>query len=135
MEKYFLFLLAIGVFTACNNSISDQGNSIHGNATLNLGETKYNVTTENTVSLDSVLSDSRCPIDVQCIWAGNAAARFTFLDHGHVIPFTLNTNAAFPVDTLISGYRIRLIDLKPAPHSGVVIKQSDYKADLLITKE
>ena len=87
------------------------------------------------ISLDSVLNDSRCPKNVYCIWAGNAEVRLVYSKDNHNVKFVLNTLPSFRTDTVINGYRIKLVDLRPYPVSGIIIKQSDYKAEIKITKE
>ena len=71
----------------------------------------------------SVARDSRCPLDVQCVWAGEAlvvmgrstpTARFA--------PDTLTTNprpGLRPADTLAAApLRLRLTALDPVPRTG-----------------
>ena len=81
--------------------------------------------------LDSVLNDSRCPTGAECIWAGNAAVRFTYTSASSKVSFVLNTISSFRTDSLIEGYRIRMTKLSPYPVLGVAIKQSDYKGQRL----
>jgi hypothetical protein len=38
------------------------------------------------VRLDSVLEDSRCPVDVVCVWEGNARLAFTATDPDRAVP-------------------------------------------------
>lgn len=55
------------------------------------------------------VSDSRCPLGVQCIQAGEATLRFELEAEGRVHPFELSTAA--PRDAvLIDGRRVRLLD-------------------------
>ncbi|MBA3341996.1 MAG: hypothetical protein H0T48_09190 [Gemmatimonadaceae bacterium] len=70
--------------------------------------------------------DSRCPIDVQCVWAGNAAASMTLSASG--IPSRderINTTVD-PRSTLFHGHEVRLVGLKPAPRSGIAIRPAAY---------
>jgi len=101
-------------------------------------ELRYKAVIKNTdfnisILLDSVLTDSRCPIGMECIWAGNASVRFIFSSSNITKPFILNTLTSFRTDTLIEGYRIKLIDLIPYPQAELVIQQVDYKAEIEIT--
>jgi len=101
---------------------------------LRYGEISKNADYNISIVLDSVLNDSRCPIGMECIWAGNAAVRFIYSSANSTQPFVLNTLTSFPTDTLIEGYRIKLNTLTPYPEAGLVIKQVDYKAEIQITK-
>jgi hypothetical protein len=136
MKKIILLpFILILISSACKYDAVKDVATTPLNAQLKLGEAKYNVTPSMSVSLDSVLGDSRCPDDVVCIWMGNAEVRFTLMDNESETKFTLNTQPDAKTETVIHGYRIRLVSLTPYPNTKIVINQSDYKADLVITKE
>jgi hypothetical protein len=80
------------------------------------------------LSFLEVSSDSRCPEDVVCVWQGNAAVEIAVgMAEGPSHPRTLNTAAGLPaVDC--SGFRVTLLELRPAPHAGVPIPAQDYRA-------
>ncbi|MBJ2174017.1 hypothetical protein JBL43_07200 [Aureibaculum sp. A20] len=89
------------------------------------------------IKFDSV-SEGRCPSQFNCIWAGNASILFNFKNSiGIETGFTLHTysNNEYRGDTLINGYRIKLIKLLPYPENNEVINQHDYKVELEISKE
>jgi hypothetical protein len=86
------------------------------------------------ICFDSV-ADSRCPTDVVCVWAGNAAVSFIFTDANKETRFVLNTYQGFRTDTLISGYRIKLVDVNPLPRLNPPNNPEDYKAEVLITNK
>lgn len=88
-----------------------------------------------------VPSDSRCPKDVTCVWAGEARLHFVLLqpDKDSVYVTAVLGGAsgrlgppANPVDTL--GYRLSVLELEPYPISKSTIRPSDYRARLTITK-
>jgi hypothetical protein len=72
--------------------------------------------------------DSRCPIDAVCVWQGNAAVRIAVgLGRGVSLPRTLNTSE--PDESVdFGGYRVRLLQVQPAPRAGVPIPPEDYRA-------
>jgi hypothetical protein len=83
-----------------------------------------------TIRFRGVSQDSRCPSDVQCVWAGNAVARFTLnAAEGSAIEVTLNTGLE-PRSLVFSGYRIRLVGLEPLAKSGSSVPPGDYVATL-----
>ncbi len=89
------------------------------------------------VTLYRVDNDSRCPIDVQCVSAGNAVVVFSLIDTAckACLPaqqFVNTTIVPRSVDS--AGYRLNLDSLLPAPRSGRVIAQSDYVAFFTVTK-
>jgi hypothetical protein len=101
---------------------------------IGVGQEAHVKGTAITVRLVRVSDDSRCPVDVQCVWAGNAVARLALSagdGSGHEVAINTTTD---PRSTIFSGYRITLVGLKPAPRSGTTIKPSDYVATLEVTR-
>jgi hypothetical protein len=86
-----------------------------------------------------VSEDSRCPTNVDCIWAGNAGVSIEASAGGargrKVL--TLNTNAgqgrAGEVEYM--RYTVKLVGLSPYPQSTRKIRQGEYIATLLVTKQ
>ncbi len=103
-------------------------------ATLKIGDGKFAITPTVSISLDSILNDSRCPINANCIWAGNAEARFVFFESGNSIKFNLTIAGDSGTETEIQGYHIKLLQLNPYPSASVITKQEDYQAEVLIRK-
>jgi hypothetical protein len=83
--------------------------------TIKAGEQKIAFRGELKVEFVSVLEDSRCPADVQCIWAGNARVKIKVTDwRGEAKLFELNTTAGAKGDQF-GGYAINLVGLTPEP--------------------
>lgn len=83
-----------------------------------------------TIIFLGVSEDSRCPADVQCVWAGNAAARLVLSSSaGPSTDAALNTTLE-PRTVIFSGYRVRVVGVKPARRSGVSIPAGDYVVTL-----
>jgi hypothetical protein len=75
-----------------------------------------------------VSEDSRCPMDVVCIWQGNATVQIAVgLGRGLSFPRTLNTSEP---DARVdyAGYRVTLLQLLPVPRANVPIAPEDYRA-------
>ena len=90
--------------------------------------------TQVSVRFNSVGEDSRCPSDVQCVWAGNAVVRLSFSSsEGASTEASLNTTLD-PKTIAYGGYIFRLLDLKPAPKSGTRIPAAEYVATLEAVK-
>lgn len=70
-----------------------------------------------SVSFESVAEDSRCPVNVQCVWAGNARVVIRLTESNEIEPDTsLNTNPSVGPRFLQRGaIRIELVDLEPQP--------------------
>jgi hypothetical protein len=103
--------------------------------TLTLGwrETAENIPSKTFIRFDSVLEDSRCPVDVVCFWEGNVKLSFMMEEPGGRHPFALNTHPGFAVDTLLAGRRIGLIGVLPGPpEHDRRLNPEEYKAVLTI---
>lgn len=87
-----------------------------------------------SVCFDSLLSDSRCPEGAVCFWEGNAEAKFRFQRFGgDPVLFNLNTYHGFTNETVIDGYRIKLVGLTPQASLSARIKPK-YIASISIKK-
>ena len=83
--------------------------------TLAFREIGENETTHTTLQFDSILEDSRCPIDVMCFWEGNARISFVLEEPGGRHRFALNTYGGFTRDTIIADRHVELLDVLPRP--------------------
>ena len=82
------------------------------------------------ICLDSVISDSRCPDGVECVWAGEATARFK-IEKFNCSPvfFVLKEGAE---DTVIEGIKVSFLKLLPYPKYGTQIRPENYKARIIV---
>lgn len=90
------------------------------------------------IKFAAVTEDSRCPADVQCIWAGNAAVRLEIsIRGGGSKSLTLNTNggSSHVDENRYQGYKVKLVELGPYPRSDHQIAADKYVATLLVTKD
>ena len=89
------------------------------------------------VKFTGVPQDSRCPTNVNCVWAGNAEVALEWTYDKCTTPITLNTHgtAAASDEAKVGGFRVKLIKLEPYPHSEKKISPSDYIATLRVIKE
>ena len=82
----------------------------------------------------SVIEDSRCPTDVNCIWAGNAKLEVLITDkHGGSKRIVVNTTTG-PTGDQYNGWAIYLTSLTPSPKSGKKINQRSYVATFNVTR-
>ncbi|HEX9424081.1 MAG TPA: hypothetical protein VF899_12625 [Pyrinomonadaceae bacterium] len=90
------------------------------------------------IKFEAVEEDSRCPANVTCVWAGNAAVRLAFsTSHRDRKSLTLNTgkSATLVGERQYRGYKVRLLGLSPYPQSDQKIGARDYVVTLLVSKE
>jgi hypothetical protein len=86
-----------------------------------------------------VASDSRCPVDVECVWAGNAEVLLELRLKGRrgTKTLRLNTNASpeRPNEAAYGRYNLKLSGLAPQRRSNQEIKPGRYTATLQVTKQ
>ncbi len=137
MRKTGITLLLTTLACASPSHPGDPGNVSQGvlvqsgrEFDISVGQEVQVQGTGMTIRFNGVSDDSRCAIDVQCVWAGNAIVRLTL-----TAPGTAGTDAALnttldPKSASFAGYSVRLTGLKPAPRSGTAIAASSYVATL-----
>lgn len=108
-----------------NTTKSDMENVIE----LNEGENKFLKGYEMNVTFQKVKEDSRCPKDVQCVWAGVATVNLQFMGtYTRPVNVELSTindvKKGYSSYAIFNGYKISLVTLDPYPNSA-----SDKKAN------
>lgn len=106
-----LILIFIAILAAASPAFAQSDHRL----TVRTREQKIAFRGELKLEFVSVLEDSRCPADVQCIWAGNARVKVRVTDwRGAVKLFELNTTAG-PKGDQFGGFAINLVGLTPEP--------------------
>lgn len=91
-----------------------------------------------SIKFAAVTQDSRCPSDVTCVWAGNAAVRLdvsTNRKNGKSLTLNTGRSSSLAGEAEYQGYKVKLVDLGPYPRSDYRIAAGDYVVTLLVTKE
>lgn len=87
------------------------------------------------VSFEAVTEDSRCPVDVTCVWAGNAKVALKVSKTGRrAVGLKLNTGLE-PKHQIYHGYDVKLVGLNPHLKKGEKINKNDYVATLVVTRK
>jgi hypothetical protein len=97
-----------------------------------------NITHNNincNICFDTLLNDSRCPIDAICIWQGVAQTRFkvNFNSQVHLIRLATDNILNYKTDTTISGITFHLEELTPHPATTIFYPYSAYKAKIIVS--
>jgi len=90
-----------------------------------------------TVTFEGVRSDSRCPMDVVCISAGDATVLVWLTSAtGGRVERELHTNPGRTgtAETSYLAYAITLVALSPVPRSDRPIRPEDYVATLTVER-
>ncbi len=92
------------------------------------------ITAENiSVTFQKVLEDSRCPIDVTCIWAGLAEVSLRVAVSGKEKDISLSTPPA-ENSTVVENYIFGLIGVRPVPRADQNIDSSAYSVTMRVEK-
>ena len=101
--------------------------------TLRAGESAAIRGERTSIVFERIVSDSRCAVDVQCIWAGEARASFRLKPAGSAeISFELDTDRNRTRE--VGGFRVALEGVSPFPKSTVEIPPSEYRAEITVSR-
>ena len=123
-----LLLTATAGCTDRSGPTAPQGTQLGVPFELGIGESVVIASEPLEIVLQRV-TDSRCPADVYCIWAGQLAAALQLrIGGGQAAALELGT--VIDRAKTVSGYRIDLLDISAQSHDG----PTTYRARLLVTK-
>ncbi len=100
---------------------------------LKVGQTA--VVADSTLALrfEGVPQDSRCPMGVMCVWAGDAVVRLALRTPTDSSTADLHTNpGAGSNNVRVGGWRVELGGVTPPKRAGQEIPPGDYVATLLV---
>jgi hypothetical protein len=128
MRKTILPLLLTLVFGTLLQAQTNQRLTVQVNQQKTLSKSKV------TIKFVSLVEDSRCPTDTQCIQAGNAKIQIEVGKVGSASKtFELNTSDKRQAISF-AGHTIKLVDLNPKPASNIRINRFGYTATFVIGK-
>lgn len=110
------------------DSMEEANDSILETGTVPMGKTVY--INRVFVTLHSVVQDSRCPIDAQCIEAGAITARVTLKSDTDTETFNMPSDEA---PRMFDSYKVSIIDIQPPRMSGKETNQNDYVLTFKVT--
>ena len=106
------------------------------------GENKFLKEYETNITFKQITEDSRCPKDVNCIWAGVATAEIEVMGlHTRPVTMKLSTvndaNKNYHKSQNFNGFSISLVELGPETTSdkGFKALKGSYKIGLKFAKE
>lgn len=99
---------------------------------IRFGQQKTTKTGGVTVKFLELIEDSRCPVDVNCVWAGVARIKVALTRGGKTSEAELNTMDKKSAD--FQGYTVTLTDLQPRQSRTSKYAPSAYTATVTVTK-
>ena len=90
---------------------------------------------------EEVREDSRCPLDMTCIWAGDAVVSISVDGPSSTVDgpdgsttVELHTHPSYPTEAAVGQHVVRLVELSPVPREDATIEASQYEATLVVTR-
>lgn len=143
MKRSFLMLLACAALAACGSQDAPsavEAGSVRAAAAktvsldqpfeIKVGKTVQVAGEGLSISFEGVPSDSRCPVGVQCVWAGNAVVQLVLSKDGKAAGVELNTGLE-PRSATYLNYEVELLGLAPEATQGG-LSQNQYVATLVV---
>lgn len=96
------------------------------------GEQKVSRAGRVTVKFVELIEDSRCPADVNCVWAGVAKIKVRLSRAGRSAVVELNTMDKR--STVFQGYTVTLTELEPRQSTTSKYSPSAYEATFTVSK-
>jgi hypothetical protein len=109
--------------------VSPENQPDSGNLTLRIGQDKN--LGNFKIILESVVSDSRCPSDVICIWAGEVTVRAMFAYNGESVTKEMKLNGTGEV---FHGFQVYVTKVTPEKESKKEINPEDYAVTFHLEK-
>jgi hypothetical protein len=98
--------------------------------TLAPGQTATVRGTDTRITFKEVREDSRCPIDVTCVWAGDAKIEIAIDPNGPASPRILSITPPNN-ETRVGNLRIRFVGLTPVPRQADGNVPRNYLAEFV----
>lgn len=138
----FSLLFSLFFFSCKGNVVVLEDHSTDEVFTLKVNESKSLRDGKLTVGFQTVLDDSRCPIDDFCKWEGRAQIRLRLIKSGldsvfmnsQILGYVTRVDICCHLSRDTVGYQITLLQLDPYPHVDSIIQFSGYQALLKAAK-
>lgn len=129
-SKFCVVLLGVGVSWGCSSDAT--GPELGEAFALAPGESVTLEIDGIGVRFMRVSEDSRCPLRVQCVWAGDAAVVIELAPQdGDAAEHTLHTNMG-QKSIVLGQHELSLLELSPYPDEPRSISPEDYRATLVV---
>lgn len=125
--------LATGL-TACARQPASVTAELDKAFILEPGQTAVLNSDDLTVKFVKIVSDSRCPTGVQCIWAGEVSSLIEISYQNQKKEMVLKLLGSGEGNDLFTDYKISFT-VEPYPEYGKELKAEDYRLHLTISKE
>ena len=125
--------LVVGI-SACSKQPVNLSAELNQPFILEPGQTAMLKNESLSVRFIEIVSDSRCPRGVQCIWAGEVAGLIEIDHQNQKKSMVLKLTGSGEADDQYTVYNIHFA-VEPYPEAGKEIKPADYRLQLTISKK
>ncbi|HAL74581.1 MAG TPA: hypothetical protein DCM45_05740 [Clostridiales bacterium] len=125
--------LAAGL-SACANQPASASAILNQAFILEPGQTAVLKDEGLSIKFVEIVSDSRCPTGVQCIWAGEVSSLVEINYQNQKKEMVLKVLGSGEGEDLFTDYKITF-SVEPYPEYGKELKAEDYRLHLTISKE
>lgn len=136
------FMISVLLVSACEKENVDHqlksgapGVSLPDTIEINMMDTLFLEGSVEWISFTDVPEDSRCPVNAQCVWAGNAITGLKYYDGSMMHELELHTHPNYKNDTVVRGLYFKLTELLPYPFAGKETNPDDFMASIFITDD
>ncbi len=98
--------------------------------TLAFGETASCTCGAPDITFTEMVTDSRCPLNVTCVWEGEVIVKTQF--GGEELQLGLSPIDTAPSADTVGQWSVTLLEVTPHPVEGEVIPDEDYELKLLV---
>jgi hypothetical protein len=128
--KKLLFIATIIFILATISNVFAQGTK-----DVKLSINKQTIASGSKLKIKLIeIKDTRCPVDVDCVWAGNAVIKFS-LSKGNSAAKTFELNSGIePMSVSYQGYEIKIKEISPQRKSAESEKSAQQSVILTIGK-
>ena len=133
MKRFVVGCLVL-VAAACSSSPARPTSSVDTRVTVPIGQTVTIAATSASVRFESVLEDSRCPADANCVWQGQAAVTLTVVASGRPVSIELRSDPAAARAASVNGLRFEWVQLDPYPFSSRPTQPGDYRLTIRVVR-
>jgi hypothetical protein len=125
--RYLLSMLFAFALAACGRDGSAA--TLNAPTQLTPGQSALFDAEDLAVKFVGIDSDSRCPSDVACVWAGEVVVRLAVRKDGRTQELSIKSNASLPVE----GFVVAVLEVLPPRSSSQRIAPADYRVTLKVT--
>ncbi|HKR37860.1 MAG TPA: hypothetical protein VJT10_23665 [Steroidobacteraceae bacterium] len=132
IRRLLLSVLLAAALAACGRggAATDLEGSLDAPSQLAPGQSLVLEAEKLEVQFVGIATDSRCPADVTCVWAGEVVARLAIRSDGKTTQHEVKENESATAD----GFTVTVLQVLPARSSSQPIAAADYRATLKITR-